>query len=78
VDSEAHRRVHADRLRPYTPATATLRFQDQDTLLPIGDQHLKILDLVVRQRARGHPSQSGRPHSQYRVRFPDLDHHYDV
>jgi hypothetical protein len=38
----------------------------------------KILDLVGRQRARGRPSHSGRPHDQYRVRFPGLDHHYDV
>jgi hypothetical protein len=77
---EAHRRVNADRLRSDTPATATPRFRDQDALPPIasGAQHPKILDLVGRQRARGRPRHNGRPHFLYRVRFPDLDHHYDV
>jgi hypothetical protein len=63
-------------LRPLLPR----RFRDQDALPPIasGAQHPKILDLVGRQSARGRPRHRGRLHFLYRVRFPDLDHHYDV
>lgn len=70
--------VNADLLRPFVqPSSTPLRHAEDDFPL-VGDPNRPIERLVSRARARGRPPAHGRPSFQYRVRFSDLDSHYDV
>jgi hypothetical protein len=67
-----------DTLRPYFQPSQALLRMDKDLQLVGTQKGHPIEALISRQRSRGRPSHSGRPHYKYRVRFEDLDHAYDV
>lgn len=73
-----HKRVNVDRLRPYHQPSSAPHLRTEADYPPVGDSHQKIEALLGRRRARGRPRMKGRPHLQYLVRFPGVDHRYDV
>ena len=76
--SSASNLFNADLLRPYVQPSSTPLRHAEDDLPTVGDPNRPIETVVSRARARGRPPASGRPSFQYRVRFKDLDSHYDL
>ena len=70
--------VNADLLRPYVQPSSTPLRHAEDEFPTVGDPNRPIETLVARARARGRPPAHGRPSFQYRVRFKDLDSHYNL
>jgi hypothetical protein len=73
-----HKRVNVDRLRPYHQRSSAPHLRTTEDYPPVGISRETFEALLDRRRARGRPKQKGRPHLQYLVQFPGVDHHYDV